>query len=87
MLKQRLDAIFEDGVLKPMARVNLSEGERVTILICDVGDAEAEDESDYIPFAAEDCDPDITWEEVHKITAKLPGSLADDVIRDREERI
>ena len=86
MLKQRVDAIFEDGILKPVARIDLAEGDRVTIFICDVGDLEAEDESDYIPLAAEDGGPRYHLGGGPRSDKSIPGSLADDIIRDREDR-
>jgi len=43
-------------------------------------------DDEYFPFIAEDGDPNITWEEVQLLLAKLPNSLADDFGRERDER-
>jgi len=89
MLRQQVDAIYENGVLKPLTPIVLAEHEQVSLVIRakdDVDLDDEDDEDDYMPLIAEEGDPDITWEEVRRITAKLPGSLADDVDREREER-
>jgi len=89
MLKQQVDAIYENGVLRPLTPINLAEHEQVSLVIRTKADDELEDDADmddYMPLIAEEGDPDITWEEVRKITAKWPGSFAEDVIRDREDR-
>jgi hypothetical protein len=36
--------------------------------------------------AVKEADPNVTLEEVRQILAKIPGSLAEAVIEDREER-
>jgi hypothetical protein len=40
-----------------------------------------------MPMIAAEGDPNITFEEIQAVLAKLPGSLAEDIIRDRGERI
>lgn len=88
MFGEKIDAIYENGVLRPLVPVNLAEHQQVSIVIRLKGeeDEDEEDESEYMPFVAEDGDPNITWEEVHKATENIPGSLADQIIRDRDER-
>ena len=44
------------------------------------------DEDEYLPFIAEDGDPNLTWEDVRAVLAKLPGSLTEDFDRERDER-
>lgn len=92
MLKQQVDAIYENGVLKPLTPIILAEHEQVSLVIRAKGanafddEEEDEDDGDYMPYIAEEGDPDITWEEVHRATANWPGSFAEDIIREREER-
>lgn len=41
---------------------------------------------DCINEAAKEADPSVTLEDVRRILAKIPGSLADAVIKEREKR-
>jgi predicted DNA-binding antitoxin AbrB/MazE fold protein len=87
---QHITAIYENGVLKPLQPLDLANEEIVTIAVQRASDAELnddeEEDEDYMPMIAKDGDPNITWEEVQSRLAKLPGSLAEDIIRDRDER-
>ena len=41
---------------------------------------------EYMAACAQDADPSITLASVRQILAKIPGSLADDLIAERDER-
>ena len=41
---------------------------------------------EYMTACGKEADPSITLEAVRQILAKLPGSLADDIIAERDER-
>jgi hypothetical protein len=41
---------------------------------------------EYMAACGKEADPTITLESVRRILAKLPGSLADDIIAERDER-
>jgi predicted DNA-binding antitoxin AbrB/MazE fold protein len=85
MLKQQVDAIYENGVLRPLTPIDLAEHQRVSLVIGANGDDQDDDDmTDYMPLIPEEGDPNITWEEVRHITAKWPGSFADDIDRERE---
>jgi len=90
MPRKRIKAVYEDGVLRPNEPLDLAEGEVVslTIYVGGVPEDKEEDEDDdeYIPLIAEEGDPNITWEQVHEALKSIPGSLADQIIRDREDR-
>ena len=87
MLNQQVDAIYEDGVLKPLGPLSLAEHQRVSLVIGgDDEERDGGDASDYQPLIAEEGDPNVTWGEVQTLLAKLPGSLADDFDRERDER-
>ena len=91
MAKQRVRAIYENGALRPLEPLDLTEGQIVSLTIYVGGvpgedEEDDEDENDYFPLAADDGDPNITWEEVHEALKSIPGSLADQIIRDREDR-
>ena len=81
-------AIYENGVFRPLQPVELKQFQRVRLTILEPTDPQLQEEKfaeqarahvatlDYIP----------TIEELHKITSKIPGSLSDAFIADREER-
>lgn len=82
---QHIKAIYENGILRPLSPLDLGDAEIVSLAV------ERTDESDilddnYMPFVAADGDPNISWDEVRAVLAKLPGSLAEDFIRERDER-
>jgi predicted DNA-binding antitoxin AbrB/MazE fold protein len=88
MLKQQVEAIYENGVLKPLAPLDLVEHERVSLVIGANGENAKDDadSTDYASVIAEEGDPSIAWEHVQALLAKLPGSLAEDFDRERDER-
>lgn len=84
---QRVKAIYESGVLKPLDPVNLEEEEIVSLSIEKLADKEQlPDDDEYLPLIAEEGDPNVTWEAVRALLAKLPGSLTEDFDRERDER-
>jgi predicted DNA-binding antitoxin AbrB/MazE fold protein len=86
---QHFDAIFEKGVLRPLQPLGLAEHERVSLVIAAGDNTEASENdtiSDYIPLICEDGDPNITWEQVQALLAKLPFPLSSDFERERDER-
>jgi predicted DNA-binding antitoxin AbrB/MazE fold protein len=87
MHKQQIDAIYENGVLRPLTQIDLAEHERVSLVIGPNGENDENgDATDYMPLIAEEGDPSITWEQVQTLLARLPGSIADDFTRERDER-
>jgi predicted DNA-binding antitoxin AbrB/MazE fold protein len=89
MLGQHIDAVYEAGMLRPLAPLDLAEHERVSLIIARNEEQEANASStsdDYLPLISEDGDPSITWEQVQTLLAKLPGSLSTDFDRARDER-
>jgi len=85
---ERVDAVYEQGVLRPLHPINLADNERVSLIIAAGGDEDI-DECDILDYASsieEEGDPGITWEQVQAALAKLPGSLCADFDRERDER-
>jgi predicted DNA-binding antitoxin AbrB/MazE fold protein len=85
--QQQFDAIYENGVLRPLIPLNLAEHAKVSLTIDrERRPREGEPKPGYKSFISETGNPNITWDEVRKITAKLPGPLSDDVQLEREDR-
>lgn len=81
-----IPAIFESGKLRPLEPLDLNEHERVEVAIIRAVETPAEAEDDYQPEIAAVADAAVTLAQVHQALAKIPGSMADDFAREREER-
>jgi predicted DNA-binding antitoxin AbrB/MazE fold protein len=87
---KRVEAIYENGLLRPLKPLELSEKQLVSVLISDsagdplasqvdetlVDNARAEVAAGRVP----------THEEVRRATAKDPSSWAETIVKGREER-
>jgi predicted DNA-binding antitoxin AbrB/MazE fold protein len=83
----QFDAIYENGVLRPLNPVDLPEHEcfRVTVnrpadILADVLDRDAHE------LAATEGDASISLEEVQRALSNIPGSMANVVSAERDER-
>jgi predicted DNA-binding antitoxin AbrB/MazE fold protein len=81
------EAVYENGVLRPLETLTISDRQRLLVTISDVP-ATAADVAAY--FEPEEWEAakhdDIGLDEVRQALASIPGSLADAVIASREER-
>ncbi|MEX0714708.1 MAG: antitoxin family protein [Pirellulales bacterium] len=87
-MTQHVNAIYENGVLKPLKPLDLKDQEIVSLSIdrrAEKGQ-ELDHDDEYLPLVAEDGDPNVTWETVQAVLAKLPDSLTEDFNRERDER-
>jgi predicted DNA-binding antitoxin AbrB/MazE fold protein len=88
-MTRQFEAVYQGGLLRPLQPVGLLEDQKVLVTI--VQAPAALDESDYFDFELQrDCaqraDESLTLEQVRGELASIPGSLADDIIAEREER-
>jgi predicted DNA-binding antitoxin AbrB/MazE fold protein len=81
------EAVFENGVLRPLERLALPNLQHVLVTIS-AAPANAADVAEC--FEPEEWEAakhdDISLQEVRQALSSIPGSLADDVIALREER-
>jgi predicted DNA-binding antitoxin AbrB/MazE fold protein len=88
-MSQRLEAVYENGVFRPLQPVNLRENQRVTLTLGDGGNGSPEEELldvEYLRACASEADDSVTLEAVRQALAKFPGSLTADFLAEREER-
>jgi len=85
-MSKQIEAIYENGVLRPLEPLDLDEYQRVTITIADDGEGE-EDLFDpaFTQWCAEQSRNAPSLEEVRQALAKIRGSMADVVIAERDE--
>ena len=79
-------AIFESGILRPLAPLDLKEHEQVDIAIVRATETTEEPDDNYLPVIADEADTTVTLEQVQRALAKIPGSLVEDFTRQRDER-
>jgi predicted DNA-binding antitoxin AbrB/MazE fold protein len=88
-MSQRLEAVYEKGVFRPLQPVNLRENQRITLTLGDGGNGSPEGEwldVEYLRACAPEADDSISLEAVRQALAKIPGSLTADFLAEREER-
>jgi predicted DNA-binding antitoxin AbrB/MazE fold protein len=86
-VEKTFEAVYENGVLRPLEALAISERQHVLVTISDVP-ATAPDVAGY--FEPDEWEAakrdDISLEEVRQALASIQGSLADAAITSREER-
>jgi predicted DNA-binding antitoxin AbrB/MazE fold protein len=86
-MEKTFEAVYEDGVLRPLETLAISNMQHVLVTISDVP-ATAADVAGY--FEREEWEAakhdDIGLDEARQALASIPDSLADAVIASREER-
>jgi predicted DNA-binding antitoxin AbrB/MazE fold protein len=83
----QFDAIYENGVLRPLNPVDLPEHERLSVIVNRPADPLADVlDWDAHELAAAEGDESISLEDVQAALSKIPGSMADVVSAERDER-
>jgi predicted DNA-binding antitoxin AbrB/MazE fold protein len=87
-MHERIEVVYENGVLRPLGPLppQLREHQRLRVTIDTPGAPEDRLDSACLAAARRDADPTGSLEEVRGILAKVPGTLAQAVIAQREER-
>jgi predicted DNA-binding antitoxin AbrB/MazE fold protein len=81
MLTQ-FEAIFEDGVLRPLKPVSLTEKEQVKVTVSRSADDEWLD-TEYMEACRAEADPTVTLEQVRKVMSKIRSSMDEAIDEDR----
>jgi predicted DNA-binding antitoxin AbrB/MazE fold protein len=89
-MPQQVDAIYENGVLRPLQPLDLTEHERVLVsVVKNSASARSSLAVEYIERLRreqQDAEPAPGLEEVRRRLAKIPGSMAAEIISERGER-
>ncbi len=85
-MQQKVEAVYENGVFRPLEPVSLREAEQVTLTISDPTAGRSERDREIIERARKEVAafgkvPSI--EELRSALAVIPGNLSEDVIRER----
>jgi predicted DNA-binding antitoxin AbrB/MazE fold protein len=83
----QFDAIYENGVLRPLTPVDLPQRELLSVVVKRTTDPLADVlDWDAHELAAAEGDESVSLEEVRRALSRIPGSMADVVSAEREER-
>jgi predicted DNA-binding antitoxin AbrB/MazE fold protein len=86
-ISTQFDAVYENGVLRPLNPVDLPEHQRLSVIVNRPGDPLADVlDWDAHELAANEGDESISLEDVQVALSKIPGSMADVVSTERNER-
>jgi len=81
------DAIYENGVLRPLSPVEFSEHQRLTVIVSRSDDGLADVlDWDAHEYAATEGDDRVSLESVQRSLAQIPDAMADVVSAERDER-
>jgi predicted DNA-binding antitoxin AbrB/MazE fold protein len=84
-MTRNLQAVYEDGVLKPLEPLAFKEHQKVTVTVTDQADEDWID-SGFLSYLETQADDSVTLEQVHAALAKIPGSMVEDFRRERDDR-
>lgn len=87
-MHETIEVIYENGVLRPLGPLpaDLRERERYTVTVEKAGDPAVRLDAVCLTAAARDANPMVSLEDVRKILARVPGTAAEAVAAEREER-
>jgi len=83
MIKE-VDAVYENGVLRPVEALPFAEQQRVRVTVSPAADENWID-TEFMTACAADADPSVTLEQVRTVLSKIPGSMDGAIGEDRGE--
>lgn len=86
-MAKTLQAVYENGVLRPLEPLPLKEHQLVTVSVSDPSERWLDQE--YMEKLKKDVaasGPAPSLEEIRKVLSKIPGKLSDDMRAERESR-
>ena len=85
-MTKNLQAVYEGGLLRPLEPLSLRENQQVNLVISDELSLEPWLDAEYHAACASEADEGPSLEEVRAALAKIPGTLTQDFILEREDR-
>lgn len=84
----QVDAIYENGVLRPLGRLNLEDHQRVSLTISEPVPASIEDwlDHEYMATVSSIAEEEPSLEQVWSATSRIKGSMSDAVRAERDHR-
>jgi len=88
-MRLQVDAVYENGVLRPLQPLDLREHEHVVVSVAKTAPERSKLAVEYIEkirSELQDAEPAPGLEEVRRRLAKIPGSMAAAIIAERGDR-
>jgi predicted DNA-binding antitoxin AbrB/MazE fold protein len=90
-MQMQVDAVYQNGMLKPLQPLDLAENERVVVTITqeENGAGVGQFDADFVQGLRRrlaGAEPGPGLEEVRRRLSKIPGSMTADFIAEREDR-
>jgi predicted DNA-binding antitoxin AbrB/MazE fold protein len=87
-MHEHIEVVYENGVLRPLGPLppELREHQYLTVTIDTPGALDERLDAACLAAAKREANPTASLEEARRILAKVPGTLAQAVIAEREER-
>ena len=83
-MAKQIEAIYENGVLRPLGVVDLEEHQRYRLDVTRTDDDEPALDEEFIASCAPENGRDVSIEEVRLALSAIPGSLSDDIRAERD---
>ena len=89
-MQVQVEAVYENGMLRPLQPLNLMEHEQVTVIVS-AGSAvdDGPEPNGWVARLRKEAEaygPPPGLEEVRRVLSKIPGSMTQDFIDEREDR-
>ena len=82
-MARNLQAVYENGVLRPLEPLDLRERQLVHVTVSDEAAVEPWLDAEYAAACGDESDDAVSLEEVRAALAKIPGSMTEDFIAER----
>lgn len=82
LMDRQLEAVYENGVLRPLQPLGLRDHQRVTVTVSEIADYRVWAKSQLRELGADA----IGLPEVQRQLASIPGSMSEVVVEERGER-
>jgi predicted DNA-binding antitoxin AbrB/MazE fold protein len=87
-MSRNLKAVYKNGVLRPLEPVPFRENEVVNLTVSDLPPVPDELlDTDFLRHCETLADERVTIEQVRAALSKIPGSMAEDITKDRDDRV
>jgi predicted DNA-binding antitoxin AbrB/MazE fold protein len=90
-MPMRVEAVYENGVLRPLKPLELAEHQQVTVIVTESRTSATRTQLDVtfienLRKQLQTAPPAPTLEEVRRRLSKIPGNMTADFISEREDR-
>jgi predicted DNA-binding antitoxin AbrB/MazE fold protein len=87
-MTKSLKAVYENGLLRPLEPLPFKEHEVLTLTVTNSpGALDDLTDSEFLRYLETQADEGVTLEQVRAELSTIPGSMAEEIIQGREDRV